>query len=329
MNMKQLFKGWRFIWNIIKHRHKQFILFRSYPKFSSEIGASHDPLLKFPKIAIVLQGPIDKNEDFTLETVRIYKKIFHDSVKIIISTGEIEDIAYLKKIEKAGAVIVINKKPANPGPANINLQIISAGSGVREAKELGAEYVLKSRTDQRLYAANALEFLYNLIEKFSARIISTDYITFKYTPYSISDMTVFGRIDDMMLYWNPPLDERRPFILDRKNLPEKDFIKNRVAEIYLATEFLKKTGWDLKWTVADYWQALADKFCIIDASSLDLYWHKVAHHKFKENKYWCYDAVRNTDILSFREWFNIYTNLKNKQKIPEEALTLPPHEKIR
>ena len=326
--MKKLFKGWGFIWDILKTHSKKFILFRSWPKFSKDIGISSDSLRKFPKMAVVLQGPLNQDEDFTLETVRIYKKIFPESVKIIVSTGETENLDYLKEIEAAGATIVLNKKPTNPGPANINLQIISAGAGVRKAKELGAEYVLKSRTDQRIYAANALEFLYNLTEKFPKRIISTDYITFKYIPYSISDMTVFGHIDNMTLYWNPPLDERRPFTLDRKNMPERDFIKERVAEIYLATEFLKKIGWDLKWTVADYWQALADVFCIIDRQILDIYWHKPERHKFRENKYLRYDALRNTDTLSFLEWFNLYANLQNKDNIPEKALNFPPHGKI-
>ena len=43
----------------------------------------------------------------------------------------------------------------------------------------------------------------------------------------------------------------------------------------------------------------------------------------KEYKYLKYDGVKNSQDLTFREWFNLYSNIKNKINIPEEALDKP------
>lgn len=61
---------------------------------------------------------------------------------------------------------------------------------------------------------------------------------------------------------------------------------------------------------------------------LDLYWHKTQRHKFKDNKYLRYDALRNSDTLPFQEWFNLYQNLDNKIPVNEDLLEHPPHTKI-
>lgn len=173
-----------------------------------------DPATDIRKMAVVLQGPLVRDNNFTLETVKLYKKIFPQTF-IIVSTWEdekIEDVALLKK---EGAGVILNRKPSYPAPYNLNRQITSAQSGIQRAQEMGAEYVIKSRTDHRVYAPNTKKFLINLIHTFplthnyplqKQRLATTCYGgTFKYRLYNVSDIFMFGCIEDMLLYWSPPL----------------------------------------------------------------------------------------------------------------------------
>ena len=50
------------------------------------------------KIAIVMQGPILKEDDFTFETLKLYSKIFSQH-HIIFSTWEDEELSHLNKIK--------------------------------------------------------------------------------------------------------------------------------------------------------------------------------------------------------------------------------------
>jgi len=326
-------KGWGTFFSLIKKTRNEFVMFRTWPKYARDIKIYSDKLITNPICAIVIQGPIDKENDFTLETIKLYKEIFEGTL-IILSTWDDEDGNYIDKLKRENIQIVINKKPDHFGPFNINLQLYSSFYGIKKAKELGATHVLKTRADQRIYGTNAIEFLYNLERIFplaqgyvqKERIISTNIFTLKYRPYLISDMTVFGNIDDMLLFWGADLDIRAPFSIEN-TLSGREIAKLRIAEVYIVTEFLKKLGHELQWTIQDYWQILADHFCIIDSQSIDLYYHKAARHKFKENKFINYDGENNMRGLTFREWINLYSNLKNRL-VPEIALDLPPHRVI-
>ena len=79
------------------------------------------------------------------------------------------------------------------------------------AKRLGATHVVKTRSDQRAYNPSLLSYLYNLLQVFpvnagekiqKSRIIGTSLNTFKHRIYGLSDMFLFGEIDDLLLYWD-------------------------------------------------------------------------------------------------------------------------------
>jgi len=72
----------------------------------------------------------------------------------------------LDKFTDENINVVLSKKPDYPGVSNVNFQIVSSSTGIVKAKELGAEYCLKTRTDQRMYAPNIKEFLINLLKTF-------------------------------------------------------------------------------------------------------------------------------------------------------------------
>jgi hypothetical protein len=258
----------------------------------------------------VIQGPVLSNDSFTLETIRLYKKIFPQTV-IILSTWEDTSPEDIEKIQAENISIVFNKKPELPGQQNINYQIVSTRSGIARAKELGVNYVLKSRSDQRIYQPGALDFLHTLINFFSIkegfkqqkRIIGMSLNTFKYRLYGLSDMFLFGHIDDLTMYWNADLDERAKGINEPFN-----YLKVALCEVYLVTKFLKNIGREVRWTLEDSWKVFAEHFCVVDESSIDIYWYKYA--RMREYRYRNYTVEKEKMELTFPDWLRLYTNFE-------------------
>jgi len=296
-----------------------FTTYHSRPISSSSIGTQSDKVANQKQFAIVIQGQIIKENDFTLETVKIYKKHFSDAL-IILSTWEDEPLAIIKRFEGLGITILLNEKPDYTGTSNINLQIVSSRNGMRKARELGAEYALKTRTDQRIYAPNVADYLYNITEVFPVRggynqkkrIVGMSLNTFKYRMYGLSDMLIYGHIDDMMLYWDVSLDQR---VFTAEEAEEsgstlRKFAMWRVCEVYLTTEFLIKVGRTLGWSLKDSWEAFADHFCIVDKEQLDIFWAKPPRLEYK---WLSYTGMVKFQEITFREWLNIYNNLARKE----------------
>lgn len=310
----------------VEDDEKAFVTYHSRPMNSSSVGNQSDEVKNQRRLAIVIQGPIISKNDFTLETVKIYKKHFSIAF-IILSTWSDEDVAVIGRFKELDVSVILNEKPAYANASNINFQIVSTRSGIKKAQELGAEYVLKTRTDQRMYAPNIADYLYNITETFPVksgygrqrkRIVGVSLNTFKYRMYGLSDMLIYGHIDDILLYWDVALDERRFSNEDirKASVSLRGFALWRVCEVYLATEFLQKVGRKLEWSLADSWGVFRDHFCVVDKEQLDLFWPK---YNRREYRWLGYAEIANSQEMTFREWLNIYSNLGNKQ-IPEEML---------
>jgi len=310
------------LFNFIENIFHGYITFHLRPKSSAEINTRADGLKTYPKVAIIIQGPLLGKDEFTLNTIRLYKKIF-GNYRIILSIWEDEDDKTLNKIKKEGVEIIFNKKPETTGIQHINYQIVSTSNAIKKAKEFGSEYVLKTRTDLRIYNPNSIEFLVNMLKTFplnnggkqNKRIIFPSLNSFKYRPYSVTDLIMFGDINDLEDYWGTKLDTR-------KTPPANDLIGDwshaRLGEVYLSANYLESLGHKLLWTVADSWQAYADHFCIFDAQSLDLYWHKYARDREFRNL--GYKLMKNNRELTFSEWLNMFAGLSNKEIVPEHIL---------
>ncbi|MCB0395447.1 MAG: hypothetical protein KDD36_02260 [Flavobacteriales bacterium] len=257
-------------------------------------------------MAIVIQGPVVHQDSFTLETVRFYRKRYPEA-KLILSTWK--DQAPLDAFQALGVMVCLGDKPSNNGPFNINMQIVSATNGIRAAKESGCGLVVKTRTDQRMHVEDLEGFMYGLQETFpvkdgplKARLIASSFTTLKYRPFSISDMFMCGDVDDMLLYWDLPLDDRTQHDIAFKTV--KDFTDNRIGEVYLCTEFLKKLGDLESLSLRAYWDVLRQYFCIVDYHSLDAYWPK--YDRFREHRYTYYEGLHSYELLTFRDWLSVY-----------------------
>jgi hypothetical protein len=238
-----------------------------------------------------------------------------------------ESKSAIKEIEKSDISLVLSEKPKNRGISNINLQIVSTFNGINYAKINGAKFILKTRTDQRLYATNIYEYFRNLQSIFppysnlmNNRIIGISLNTFLYRMYGLSDILMFGQVDDILKFWSVNLDERDPDVTNhtsKKRETLREYAEWNVAEVYLTTEFLKSIGHIPKWTLDDSLETYRKYFCVIDKESIDLFWNKYSISEYRWLRYQLpFSAFRE---ITFRDWLRIYINNKS-YKVDESLL---------
>lgn len=263
-----------------------------------------------PSLCIVIQGPIVKENDFTLETCKIYKKIFNNSETIILSTWDTEDKKYLKNFEAIGVKVLLSKAPDFAGRANLNYQILSTMKGLEEGEKLGCEYAIKTRTDQRFYSTNLSRDLFNLLKIYPpspnynmhSRLVALSFNSFKYRYYGISDMFLFGNTQDMLKYWNSPLDTKK--YEEYKTIKQKDLWQQYCSETYIASHFLKNIGVTPEYTLKHTWKIYKDLFIFIDKEILDMYWPKYTNLDSR----WRLFRPNMLEEMRHSDWLNLYLN---------------------
>ena len=292
--------------------HNRYLAFRAFPAFSYQIS-TYSSFKELPKLGVVIQGPLIRNANFTLETFKIYKQIFRSSkfdIQFIFSTWKGEDEEVLREIEKLGVIVLRNEKCA-PGNLNSNLQIVSSLNGLKVAKTLGCVYAIKTRSDQRMYETGIYEFLENFIKVFPlssqvsskirlrSRLVFCSYNSYKHRLYGPSDMFMFGDINDLIQYWSVDLDSYVP----NNNLSPTEINKTQCLETYLCRSFLQKIGHEPKDTYQDSLYAYANYFGFVDQDSLGLFWPKYSSTLKMRFERWCNHSLSE---LSFKDWLNLY-----------------------
>ena len=238
---------------------------------------------EYNNIILLLQGPVT-NWNYLITSLEFYNScnLFN---KIVLTTwfGElshlqIEQINNLKNI-----ILIQNIKPKNPGISNINLQILSTLNGLKYIKlNYPFSRVIKSRTDQRLLNINCIHFLNSLLKAypinyltFKSRLIICSFNTFKYRVYSISDMFMYGHIDDLLIFWDQELESNQITTLEiEAPRTMTSWSKLNLAEVYLVTNFLKKIDYYHDWSIENYWKLFKLYFIVIDPSMIGLEWIK-------------------------------------------------------
>lgn len=284
--------------------------FKTYwkrPKKSSQINYL-SPSSSFKNIGIVIQGPLLLKDNFTVETVKLYKKLY-PQCPVIVSTWIDGDNDTIKKLRKDGALVVQSEYPKIQGHERVNYQKKSSLAGIKMAKKKGCEYVLKTRTDQRIYANNVMEYFKDLVEQFplkiktraNKRIICCSLSTIKNRLYNISDMLLFGDVDDMELYFNPkdaPNTQSGLTIYDEKKEQVK-WAKTRPGEIFFSTNYIENCGHKLKWTYQDSDYYRNQLFIVIDSEAIDLFWPKYTRREYMWRSY----TGLPFETIGFKDWF--------------------------
>lgn len=168
--------------------------------------------------AIVMQGPVIHEDDFTFESLLRYRKIYPESL-IILSTwkNQVEDV-YRLKLESIGIVVMENDVPTDPGPSNIALQIASSRKGIEYAGTLNnIKYVLKTRTDQRFFMPEFLIDMRNKINdcppyfpELNGRLIFLGGLNSLLTfTFRLTDFMTFGLLKDIERFYEAPVFDER------------------------------------------------------------------------------------------------------------------------
>lgn len=260
---------------------------------------------EYPEVGIVIQGPLVTEKDFTLETALLYQRFFKGS-EIIISTWENSNDKIVNQLKKQGFTVLLSPTPSKPGALNANMQVASTYTAIQHLKKKEIKYVLKTRSDQRIYNSKSLNLLDALCQQFPAesekqtnKIVSVNFTTLRYRPYAIADMCMFGHINDLDKYWNIKLDNRTVLKQDTQNLTIEQLCQLNVGETFYCTSYLKKLNEDTPITLENHIRILKKFFIIIDHELIDLFWHK--YDRFKEHKHRTYGKNLH-ELYSFADW---------------------------
>jgi hypothetical protein len=75
--------------------------------------------------------------------------------------------------------------------------------------------------------------------------------------------------------------------------------------MYLCIKYFEKLGYTLDWTLKQSWTLIAKYFCIIDSSSIDLYWPKYDFRNEFRYKYYYKHSLQH---ITFADWLSLYLN---------------------
>jgi hypothetical protein len=290
------------------HRMDSFVTWHDRPKDAGADAVRRSTFGTYPRTAIVVQGPVVQDSAFTLSAVTAYRSLFPEA-DVVVSTWADLPTATGRALEATGARVVTSARPADPGFGNLNLQLTSTRAGIDTARDLGAEYVLKVRSDQRLYAPQSLPFLHSLLDAFPLaespspqrrRLVVLDFITGMFIPYAFCDMLTFGTLDDVAAYWSAEPDPRPAAdIAALPNGSPRQALERRALEFHLGLSYLERIGWPVQGTIADWWRLLAERFVVVDAAMLDLLWVK---YQIREYPQRAYDTASPYRTVQFADW---------------------------
>lgn len=262
-------------------------------------------------VGVLVQGPYQSAGLFTLETLRLYRKMFPEA-QLVLSTWENSDVKKdLKEIKKLCHVVFADY-PDTSGSHNINLQKSTVIAGIRLFKELGVQYCLKTRADQRIYKNTALTYLKYLISNYpvppglkaNGRIVELSIACCKYRPWSLCDMFQFGYIEDLSRMWNFENDSRNRTAAEYSAKPYRviDLVNENVAEILVHRHYAKIIGMSDSASYDAYYAFIRDALVLVDKEQLDLFWNKYTVSEYDWAGVPPYDRDQLLSRLSFSDW---------------------------
>lgn len=239
-----------------------------------------------------------KRWDFTAETLLSYSKMF-PGAKLVLSTwsGDTIGSKWRGMLVEAGILVVKSSIPDYPGHSNFNLQLVSTRAGLEALGELGVQFALKQRTDQRIYSADALSYLATLLRLCPGadglpRVFSSSLNSFLARPFGLSDMLQFSSFEEVSRYWDHSL-ATGPHLVPLEG-------KDNFNESFLAYSYaLRRAGSPQK---PDWHGSLRDFFGIVDHSTLDMLWPKYSRREFLWRRY-VNDELQE---LSHAQWVGTY-----------------------
>lgn len=314
-----------YVCDIAQKHTDNYFNFKTIPKFASSYLPSEIKCASsFEDFAIVIQGLLEKKDDFTYQTVLLYKAMY-PGIKIIVSTWDYEDSDQIKRYRELGCEVILSKDIEVCGMGNVNYQICTTLAGIKRAKELNTRYVLKNRSDLRLCREKAILYLKNLLDIYpvtdatygqKGRIITQAANPGQmFIPYWLQDFIYFGYTDDLLELFDIPYSNEQihstPEYLNKNfQVVTGETLKNEgTPELYIVKSYLKKKGC-VDDTVKHFWQLIQSIFLVVDQEAIGSFW--VKYNIRDLSQYYCeYNGKNNFEDawrhISHEDFVNIYT----------------------
>ncbi len=301
------------------------------PKATNRISCAKLECKSENKVGVILQGPVMETDNFTLETVKLYKRTMPESI-IILSTWNNTSDEIISKFKKLNIEIVLSNYPVHTGIGNINYQIFSTMQGIRRAKALGVTHVMKTRTDQRMSQTNLVEYLDALLDSFliegelykkrqKERIIALQGSVGgnMFIPYFIPDFFFYGNIDDISTFFSYPLqivnetrEERSKKIDELKRSTVWEYYYNTAPEIQITLNYLTRIGFsNLSISCESWWEIVKNLFIFISYDDVRFFWPKYDNHydeNFISMNFSNNDITgHKTYVWNYHNWFLVET----------------------
>jgi hypothetical protein len=227
-------------------------------------------------IAVLIQGPVVSSMAWSqlVETCSLYRTFFPNS-EIFLTTWMGHDNEEAEaKLASLGVRIVRSPDPGGSLPTNALRQQTSTLAGLdRIYSSTSAEYVLKTRVDQRLLSATVPHSLLELssLSENRHRIFGSSYGTGALRIYGLTDQLQFGSLDVMRNFWSKDsLQVERGSLVSGAPTDVREYARkalDHAPEILLNSSFLSRGGWRLEWTWVDNLEAFEANFGILDSLS--------------------------------------------------------------
>lgn len=284
------------------------------------------------EFAIILQGLVEMRDEFTFETIKLYKKLFPGSI-IIVSTWDYTDLSLIHKMESWGCEVVLNKDIPICGLDNVNYQICTTLAGLRRAKELGAKFALKNRSDLRIYREFAFEYLKSLVEINSLPVDNIYGLKGRivtqagnwgqmFNPMWLQDFLYFGYTDDLINLFDIPYDDRNIHCYRKKYFEKNRKLTGEILaawpapEINITKRFINKYH-NSELSLKEWWDFLGRYCYIVDSEDLLTLWNKYRLNDL--GKFYCeYDGKHNYRDPYRHISSSDFINIMNHQYIFEE-----------
>ncbi len=288
---------------------KAYYTYHARPLSADNVHIDKFLRVQHPEVGVIIQGPIKRENDFTFESALLYKKTMPGAL-IVISTWDDEHLneTFLKKHNIS---VIKSQKPKTSGLGTTNYQIVSTINAIKYLKKMGCKYVVKTRSDQRVYGQNLIPFFLTLLYQFPSvnlnqnnRIIELSMNVCRYRPYSMCDMFQFGHLADLELMWGVVLDPRNQSTnsFSRIRRTSRDVSESFIGEIYIHRNYLKTIGASDEVSLKTFYKNLVDHFIIIDKEQVDLFWYKYNAMEYGIAENPLYDVNRQKSRIYFRDW---------------------------
>ncbi len=302
-----MMKTLKFWIKLYRDSQKKFLTYWLRPREEELINSDFIAFNEYSDYGIVVQGNLKLEFDFTYNTLKYYKRIY-PKAHIVLSCWNTDDKETIERIKTLNVDVIISDFPEKMrGYGPINLQLKTTHAGIEHLLKYHCKYILKTRTDQRVYEPDTLSFLSKMLSLFpmsikckaQGRLISCSLSTFVNRLYNISDMMIFGYAEDVERYFSCPEDCRdyaSPYIEN-----QIEYSKLRTGEIYFASNYIESLGFELKWTIEDSDFFRKELFLIVDSEGIDLYWPKYTREEYRWRRY----KIDKLKQGTFKEWLSL------------------------